>query len=118
MYPDVEFTLFLPPYSKFRLITRYKRRSAFLYQTLRKTQRFDNVRLYSFDDCAFNSNLFHYKDTGHYRETINSFIVDQMANKQNLLSLDNIYQYHARMLHGLAYRELKSENTAPSCIEN
>ncbi len=100
--PDVEFYLFLPPYSIVYWYSLYEKGE--LQKSL-EAQRlaveimleYSNIYIFSFltdfeTVCDFNN----YKDTVHYSGDINSKILQSMKNKEFLVTKENCEEYFAK----------------------
>ena len=55
---------------------------------------YENLHLYSFfDEFDMITNLDNYKDTRHYSEDVNSYILESMAKKDHEITADNYETY-------------------------
>ena len=54
----------------------------------------DNIRLYYFsNNTEITTNFDNYKDTVHYGEWVNSYIIKAISKGENLLTKDNYMDY-------------------------
>ncbi|NOR57730.1 MAG: hypothetical protein GQ474_04330 [Sulfurimonas sp.] len=115
-HPAVEFIVFSPPYSKVSLSHRYEQKNAFLYQVVEHIQVLPNIKIFAFDDCEFNGNVYFYKDKVHYTETINSFMINEISKGNGQVSKDNIDRYYSNTIEGFENYKVYSEKAVPSCV--
>ena len=98
--PTVDFYLFTPPYNicYFDNVNRKGELKLFIEAMKYQTQlllEYDNVHLYEFfDETSLICNLDIYKDTIHYNETINSWMLECMAEGRHRITTDNYEQYY------------------------
>ncbi len=98
-HPETVFYLFFPPYSicywddlhnKGQVNWRIDAEQI----AIREILRCPNINLYSFcDNFGLICNLNNYKDSAHYGEWVNSWILQQMNNDIFLLTEDNYVDY-------------------------
>lgn len=101
--PNIEFYLFWTPYS----IVWFddKNQTGGLQNLLRQEKEaleillpYPNVHFFSFfDDTQITTNLGNYKDTGHYHERINSYMLQCMACGEHQLTMENYEQYSQKV---------------------
>lgn len=98
-YPNVYFYYFFPPYCAAWWAehvndgTIYKWLEADEY-TIELILDHPNIKLYSFNNCTdITTNLNFYKDTIHYGEWINSYMLRAMRNGDCLLTKENYRSY-------------------------
>lgn len=98
-YPDVDFYYFFSPYSAAWWAeavsdgTIYKWTEAEEY-IIELILDHENIKLYSFNNCTeITTNLNYYKDTIHYGEWINSFMLKAMRDGAYLLTGENYKNY-------------------------
>lgn len=97
--PEVDFYFFIPPYSI--LYWDGLSRSGLIDYTIEVEKTvyemllpYDNVHYYSFYNCYdIVTNLDNYKDTTHYSEDINSFMMKEFASEKYRITLDNYEDY-------------------------
>lgn len=91
-YPEVTFSLFLPPYSAAHYLFIKKVSPDLSTQHLEFRQLLDvinskhpNIALYDFQQIGETLELSNYKDLTHYNISINELIIDRISNGQNLI---------------------------------
>ena len=98
-YPDVSFYYFFTPYSAQWWMDQ--RTSGQIYRQVEAERmiieellKYPNIRLFSFN-CRFDltTNLNHYKDSLHYAEWINSFMLRCMHDDRYRLTSENYRAY-------------------------
>ncbi len=99
-YPDTEFILILPPYSriKFAIEAQYKkslfeRYKASIKYIVSKSSSLPNISIYGWGNHAFVDNIANYKDPQHYEHTINRWMLDAIKREEGLLNPSNINKY-------------------------
>lgn len=98
-YPDVEFYYFFPPYSIlwWDAINRQgemKKQIDILREASEILVDCENLHLFSFyDNLELISNLDLYKDTIHYHEDVNAWMLEQMAADEYRLTKENYIAY-------------------------
>ena len=76
-----------------------------------------NVHIYGFEDLDFLDNIENYKDTGHYHQKFNSFMLDAIAQNQHRLTPDNVDAYLAKAeQRALTFDVVKLNNEAQSLL--
>lgn len=100
--PKIKFIIFYPPYSYLTWKLADKRGSLdacikFKEYSLNRLVMQPNVELYDFQQDEYIYNLNNYKDISHYSEKINHFIIEKIASKENLLTLQNLDSHLARL---------------------
>lgn len=113
-YPDIEFHMVIPPYSLLsnalnlqsdkKSIDNNREIMKYLVQ---RAQELSNLKIYGFDNESFKSDIANYKDLEHYHQDINSYMVDCIANKSNILTSKNIDDYYARMKNAALNYDIK-----------
>lgn len=96
---DTEFYYFFTPYSILAFYEMYQ--SGGLQKQLEAEKvaielmlKQDNIKLFSFfDDESIICNLNNYRDTIHYGEHINSYILECMKNNKHLITKENCREY-------------------------
>lgn len=97
--PQVEFYYFIPPYSIAQWAidesTGYLSvKLEILENMLTELSKVDNIRVYAFDDeIELITNFDNYKDTNHYGEEINSYILKCMYDDKKLIDVENKDHY-------------------------
>jgi hypothetical protein len=102
--PQTNFYIFYPPYS----VLAYK---LMLHQNILQDtvefkkyvffslQKYKNVKIYDFQIAkSITNNLHYYKDTQHYNENINKWMLEQIAKDNYLVTQSNIEQYSKKLL--------------------
>ena len=95
LYPDTEFYCFLPPYSIVywsNLIQdgEMDRELETMEIAAEQLLQHPNIKLFCFDLCTeLTTDLNNYKDSIHYSEDINSWMLQQMAQGNYLLTEEN-----------------------------
>ncbi len=99
-YPQINFYLIIPPFSKYFYQSFYGRNKrnlsdvfAFLLQLVNIGENFKNVKIYGFDDCSFTTNLRNYHDKQHTSPEINKYMLYAIKNGKHLLNAKNIDIY-------------------------
>ncbi len=98
-HPKTNFYIFYPPYSILAYKIMYQQKilkdtikfKQYIFNTLKQ---YRNVKIYDFqvaDEVV--ENLHNYKDTNHYNETINKWILKQISKDNYLVRDDNIQDY-------------------------
>jgi hypothetical protein len=101
-YPDTEFILILPPYSRINdaIIAQYhtsafERWEASVRYLVSKTSEFKNLKIYGWGNDAFVDDIANYKDLSHYSHEIDSWILGAIQREEGLLTVVNIDKYLA-----------------------
>lgn len=98
-YPDVDFYYFFSPYSAAwwaeavsdGTICKWTEAEEYIIELILDHE---NIKLYSFNNCTeITTNLNYYKDTIHYGEWINSFMLKAMHDGAYLLTGENYKNY-------------------------
>jgi len=117
-YPDVNFYYYFSPYSAAWWGTLID--NGIIYKQVQAEQlvieellKYDNIKIYSFNQCTdITTDLNNYKDTIHYAEWINSFILHCMKYDFGRITRDNYEQYLAAELefyNSYDYESLNSQ---------
>jgi hypothetical protein len=98
-YPDVQFYIFLPPYSlacyklEANCNTSFESHLKIRKIMVGKLTSLPNVSIYDFEtDLSITGNLDNYKDLTHYSQHINNDIILKMKNNVNRVTPDNIQE--------------------------
>ncbi len=101
-YPDTEFILILPPYSRINnaIIAQYhtsafERWEASVRYLVSKTSEFKNLKIYGWGNDAFVDDIANYKDLFHYSHTIDSWMLSAIQRDKGRLTVANIDKYLA-----------------------
>ncbi len=99
-YPDTEFILILPPYSriKFAIDAQYnelsfRRYKASIRYLVSKSFQFNNMKVYGWGNHAFVDQISNYKDLIHYEHKINSWMLGAIKRNEGVLTTSNIDSY-------------------------
>lgn len=101
-HPETEFLYFIPPYSIVWWGIQYEKGGINRIVEAEEVVisailQCDNIKLYSWNDqFDLTTNLNNYKDTTHYGEWINSYILTSIRNNTGRLTEDNYIQYLQR----------------------
>lgn len=93
--PDVEFDIYVPPYSILYwddCVLRGRLTAEICMQNMvfEKLLKYDNVRLFYFQDLFdITTDLNNYKDYSHYSRDINYYIYDSIKKGKHELTLEN-----------------------------
>ena len=90
-HPDTDFVLFFPPHSILRT-NRNDLTIELAYQkyAIEALLPYNNVSLYYFRNVSeLVTNMYHYKDEGHYSADINAWMVDCFSSGEHLLTAEN-----------------------------
>ena len=96
-HPEVTFYIYFPPYSAIEFSFDPQIYADFRKIIMDALLHFDNVKLYDFQAakeiiCDFNN----YKDTLHYSEEINSWIIYQLNSDKFLVTAENRYDFERK----------------------
>ena len=99
-YPDTEFDLILPPYSRifFAIEAQYDKPMFQLYREsirylVSMSQKYPNMKLYGWGDHDFLDDIANYKDLYHYSYEINSWMLDAIKKGEGLLTPESVEGY-------------------------
>lgn len=96
-YPNTQFHLILPPYSRLHFKINPKafiERKKITYWLFEQTKDLKNVTIYGFDTLDYADDIGNYAgDTIHYSIDMNSLQLDSIQNKKHILTPDNIESY-------------------------
>ena len=96
-YPNTQFHLILPPYSRLHFKINPKafiERKKITYWLFEQTKDLKNVTIYGFDTLDYADDIRNYAgDTIHYNIDMNSLQLDSIQNKKHILTPDNIESY-------------------------
>lgn len=99
-YPDTEFILVIPPYS--RIVDaidvqynkpRFMRICAGIRYLVDVSRSIKNIKVYGWGDTDYPDDISHYKDLAHYHYSFNSLMLLSIKNGQGLLTNDNVDKY-------------------------
>ncbi|MDY4426301.1 MAG: hypothetical protein SPE20_02945 [Helicobacter sp.] len=96
-YPNTQFHLILPPYSRLHFKINPKafiEQKKITYWLFEQTKDLKNVTIYGFDTLDYADDIENYAgDTIHYNIDMNSLQLDSIQNKKHILTPDNIESY-------------------------
>jgi hypothetical protein len=99
-YPQTQFYLFFPPYSRLNYAIlkqsdpqRFEEYLGVLRVVIRDAEKHPNVKVFGFEMEDFLDDIANYKDTSHYHQRINSQILHWMKNGDHELTSSNIEPY-------------------------
>ncbi len=99
-YPEVEFYLFFPPYSRLRYAllqqgyqSVYDLYCWYIEYVVNTMKELGNVKVFGFDDATFPDDLNHYRDVLHYDPGINSQMLHWMVEDKHVLTIDKLHEY-------------------------
>ena len=108
-YPDTQFYLFAPPYSRLWYAMQeqyytgyYQSYLSFVEHIVKATSDYSNVLVFGFDDADFTADIANYKDQSHYHKDIDSKLLQLMAQQDHVLTKENVDQY-IRTITSLAH---------------
>jgi len=103
-YPDTEFILILPPYSRifFAIEAQYDKPMFHVFKEsirylARMSKKYPNLKLYGWSDYNFPDDIANYKDLFHYSEKINSWMLDAISRSEGVLTSDNVEKYLSKI---------------------
>lgn len=119
-YPNTEFLLYFNPDSLlgkaliFRNTQTFDEYANFVQQTAIKSESFENVVFFGFDNLAFTQDISYYKDTLHYKAEINALLLKLMEGKKYQkkyqLTITNVDTYLKELWHRIEKYDLYSLN--------
>ncbi|HZG14591.1 MAG TPA: hypothetical protein VE710_06170 [Candidatus Bathyarchaeia archaeon] len=100
-HPEIQFTLFYPPYSILQHRFFYEKgkvlfdnelaAKTYLYEQVGSLQQ---VRIFDFQqESTITFNLNNYKDLAHHSMEINEYMIDCMAAERYLVTADNLHTF-------------------------
>ena len=101
-HPDTTFIYFICPYSicYFDSLETAGELDKYLEAEeliIRECNRYENIEIYSFFDREdIICDLSNYKDTGHYLENVNSYMLECFKSGEGRITLDDLSDYRAR----------------------
>lgn len=101
-YPETQFYYFFPPYSAVYWGERWMDGDLAWQMSIEEYAaslivQHDNIHLFAWDRFDIQDDLNHYKDSSHYGEWINSWILAQMKQESGRLTQDNYEEYFRNM---------------------
>ncbi len=107
-YPETNFHLIFPPYSRMKYaVLKQKENNFDLYKRridmiVTQLEKYSNAKVYGFDDLPFLDDLSNYMDGIHHHPKFNYLQIDLIKNKQSIISLSNLETYLS-LIENLAY---------------
>lgn len=99
-FPNTRFIMIFPPYSRMQYaiwkqqdLPNYEIHKAIIEYITYKSNEYKNLEIYGFEDNDFLDDISNYKDLGHYHQSINSIILNNIRNKIGLLTKNNVNSY-------------------------
>lgn len=99
-YPNTEFIMFFPPYSRVNYamwkqqnLPKYEIHKAVISYLTQKSSEYKNLKIYGFEDNDFLDDISNYKDLSHYHQSINSMMLNNFKNNIGLLTKDSVDSY-------------------------
>jgi hypothetical protein len=101
-HPNTHFHVIFPPYSRF-LYALWRDKNPYKYELYIETIRYlvskgatyNNLTTYSFDDMDYLNNLNNYRDMRHYNTDMNETMLASIADKKNVINVNNIEEFIA-----------------------
>lgn len=97
---DTEFIMFIPPYfranfaiMKQQSVKSYQIHKAIVEYLVKESSKYDNLKIFGFEDNDFLDDIANYMDMIHYSQEINSLMLKKFKEKDGLLTLDNVDSY-------------------------
>lgn len=97
---EIRFVFFFPPYFRATYAIwsqakpiQYAIHEAVVRYMVQLSGELQNMEVFGFEDAAFVDDLATYKDLGHYRESIDSVILESIAAKKHRLTAGNVAAY-------------------------
>ena len=99
-YPQTEFLLVIPPYSRIRYaidaqynVSKFKHFKDSVKYLVAKSAKYKNLKIYGWGNHSFVDNISNYKDLGHYEYKINTFMLNAIKKEEGRLTTENIDNY-------------------------
>lgn len=99
-YPNTEFILIFPPYSRveFAIYAQYYKSEFEIFKHMtkyivEKSTRYKNLKVYAWGNHTFVDDIANYKDLRHYEYKINSWMLDAISREEGLLTATNLNSY-------------------------
>jgi hypothetical protein len=97
---QTEFLFIFPPYYRawHSINSKYNEKDFKIHLFALKyfaeqSSRYNNMKVYAFDNNDFTSDIVNYKDLGHYHYNINSYMIEHISKNQPQIRLDNVDTY-------------------------
>ena len=99
-HPKTNFLMAFPPYSRiyYARWAQYDKPAFKIHQAIvkylaHKSEEFDNLSIYGFEDRNFVDDIANYKDPKHYHQSINSLMLKNILENKGLLNSSNVNLY-------------------------
>jgi hypothetical protein len=99
-YPDTEFLMVFPPYSRMHYakwaqydLPSFEIHKAIVRYLAEESDKYENLNIYAFGDHEFVNEIKNYKDSKHYHYSINSWMLSAMHRDEGRLNGSNIDKY-------------------------
>jgi len=99
-YPQTEFLLVIPPYSRISYaidaqynVSKFKHFKDSVKYLVAKSAKYKNLKIYGWGNHSFVDNISNYKDLGHYEYKINTFMLNAIKKEEGRLTTENIDNY-------------------------
>ncbi len=99
-YPNTEFILIIPPYSRMHNAIdaqynkpKFERVKQSIRYLVDASSRIKNIKVYGWGDTNYPDDIAHYKDLTHYHYSFNSQMLKYIKEKKGLLTNQNINKY-------------------------
>lgn len=113
---DVEVVLYVPPLSKLYFAEQGVAAEPVIYmlrKILSHIESCENFRLHAFDVMPFTSDMNHYRDFMHYVSPVSDALLEVMARREYVLTLDNIAAYEEQLVGQLNTHRITTTYPAP-----
>ena len=102
-YPETEFILIIPPYSRIKYaidaqynVSDFEKYKVSIKYLVNKSHKYPNLKIYGWGNHSFVDNIKNYKDLHHYEYKINSWMLSAIKREEGLLTIDNVDTYLER----------------------
>src|SRR5574344_1335483 len=99
-HKSTDFFFVMPPYSApfYKLIVKndpdlLKWMDNYLKYFASECDKRKNCNLYGYSDMKFTTDLHYYKDSNHYKDTVNSLMIDSIKENTHRVTKDNLDAY-------------------------
>lgn len=99
-YPNTEFNLIVPPYSRIHYammaqgeIAQFEQYKSNIRYLVKESKKLNNLKIYGWGNSEFLDDVKRYKDLDHYDYKINSWMLNAMKENNGLLNSSNIDNY-------------------------
>lgn len=100
-YPEVQFHLIFPPYSRITFAQWYQRypsadaqkHKAAIKHLAKESMELKNLHVYGFENMDFLDKISNYKDTSHYHQRFNSMMLEAIRDNTHTITSNNVDAY-------------------------